>query len=703
MKTACFYVMSVGEYPNGGGIEAEKVGTTYHPETRKIPFTTTRTTVPTFRRIFVVDAAQFKRPADLYRLDSVAFPKYLKRHGLSHLHVQTEQGAGQEFYWKLATIDIVDVIRTFLQQCGIRIVNELTVDPYPTRTTLSREERMSLVDEEDAIETVQKESLFRQFCNVFLPTSTPRRIQTELWDLFEQICETPEPLSYKGIVQWPTGTGKTIAMLMLFVIANERARRNGTTYRGLLVTVKNDVFRTISKHFAKLSAFGIDIYDGSEGRLSSVVLPMNRSILLFATRCALTYDGALERLPPMTHIHFDEVHGIAAEKFYERLVSQIDTWNTEIVTGTSATPETCSGSQRERLRALFGGTILHRCDVDEAVREKWIARPRFHVSVIEKNDGVLDAFSQALVDTIGKKKVGGKYIAYVETSKDDAMYVYKRLQTLVDPLRVYSALDGVRTDKEFCDAPVDSDPRILVACQRYQEGSDIHGLEMTCALVGDTISAHRMIQKAGRALRLDSPDKEGWFLIVRPSDPGTTEEDVLDSIVLDIVEFLGDRNVRTPNVMESIIRAYLGDLRINGMTTDIDTTIRRVQAAYVRKEYEGRTSKERYDLIRDLNKSMGLLSKSAYEASSDRHAKYINHPERYFDCWTNWYDFLGVDTSDFPQTKLDWVRVCKAMGIVSWEDYKQKCTASLPANPGEMYEDYTNWDQEFGTDEDIVW
>lgn len=694
--------MSVGEYPRGDGNEAEKVGTTFHPETRKIPFTTTHTTVPTFRHVFMLDILQFPDSSDLYKLDSIAFPKFLRQHGLSHLHVQTQQGAGQEFYWKLPDVDIVDVIRDFLQKSKIRILDEITKDTYPIRA-ITREEKAYIRQEDDLKEELQEESLFQQFCKVFLPRNTPRRIQTELWETFEELCTSSDTIRYRGIVQWPTGTGKTIAMLMLIVVAHARAHRNGTVYRGLLITVKNDVFRTISKHFNKLSSFGIDVYDGSEGRLSSLSFPANRSVLVFATRCALTYDGAMERLHPIGHVHFDEVHGIAAEKFYERLVNQLDIWKTEFVTGTSATPETCSGLQRERMRALFNGTILHRCDVDEAVREGWIARPRFHISIIDKHNGVLDAYSQAVVDTIAKKKTGGKYIVYVETSKEDAMYVYQKLQRMMDTLRVYSALDGVRTDSAFCEAPVDATPRVLVACQRYQEGSDVEGLEMTCALVGDKIAAHRMIQKAGRALRLDSPDKEGWFLIVRPSEPGTTEQEVLDSIVLDILEFLGDRMNTNPNTRESIIRTYLGDLQINGNPTDINTTIARVQAAYVRREYDTRTPRERYELIRDLNKSMGLISKNAYEASSHTHPNYIDHPERYFDCWTNWYDFLGVDTTTFPQTKLDWVRVCRAMGIVSWEDYKQKYTTSLPANPGEMYSDYTNWDKEFEMEDEIVW
>ena len=35
--------------------------------------------------------------------------------------------------------------------------------------------------------------------------------------------------------------------------------------------------------------------------------------------------------------------------------------------------------------------------------------------------------------------------------------------------------------------------------------------------------------------------------------------------------------------------------------------------------------------------------------------------------------------------------------------YKQKNMPILPMNPGEMYEDYTNWHKEFNIEEEIVW
>lgn len=44
-------------------------------------------------------------------------------------------------------------------------------------------------------------SLKDHFFDTFLPLGTPRRIQLELWDIWQNICN--ENNSYKGIVQWP--------------------------------------------------------------------------------------------------------------------------------------------------------------------------------------------------------------------------------------------------------------------------------------------------------------------------------------------------------------------------------------------------------------------------------------------------------------------------------------------------------------------
>ena len=54
--------------------------------------------------------------------------------------------------------------------------------------------------------------------------------------------------------------------------------------------------------------------------------------------------------------------------------------------------------------------------------------------------------------------------------------------------------------------------------------------------------------------------------------------------------------------------------------------------------------------------------------------------------WTNWYEFLGIDTSIFPQTKEEWIQICVKNKLNSI-NYKNKCyELNLPVMPEEIYE-----------------
>jgi len=553
-------------------------------------------------------------------------------------------------------------------------------------------------------------SLYRQFCSVFL--ENPRRVQNELWDQFAIICSSAEDICYKGIVQWPTGVGKTIAILMLIVISAERCKRLEKVYRGLFVSPKNDILNTITTNFDKLAKFGITLYDGSNGKFSKLdALPRNQHLLVMATQMALTVERDLTRLPPMTHVHYDEVHRITGELYFTLLKRFLTSWNTEILTGTSATPFTCSPSQREKITELFGNplTLLHRCGVDEAVKEGWIAKPRFIVSILPPIDDT-DAHLRGFVNAVGKyiqlKNTGGKFICYIETRTADVVKAADIAMEILPWAKVYSAIDGERSDKEFINAPIDKTPRILFACQRYREGADIRGLEMTAKLLGNTSAAYILLQICGRAGRIDNnKEKEGWCLLVRPSEKGTTEQDVLDSIILDIIEFIGKSDKPlTKKEIEDTVRDYIGDISMSGSACSLEETIARVQAAYVRRDYVKRTPKEKYSLIQQQNKEMGIKSHIEYEERQKEHPNYIINPREYFkDWWISWYHFLGIDTISFPNTKADWIRVCKERDILTWEQYKTIAALDLPSNPSEFYEDFTNWDKEMGIEDEIIW
>ena len=58
--------------------------------------------------------------------------------------------------------------------------------------------------------------------------------------------------------------------------------------------------------------------------------------------------------------------------------------------------------------------------------------------------------------------------------------------------------------------------------------------------------------------------------------------------------------------------------------------------------------------------------------------------------WTNWYDFLNIDTSDFPKSKDEWLKLCYSYNIKTLDQYNQKRTKKLPEWPSELYKDFGN-------------
>lgn len=699
-----YYIYCVSsELTDRNGLK--KLGLTIHPQHR-------------LRQYAIGDAPGCgleKKYDSLWRIDVESRAELREMEHILHTHFADRRQGTTE--WFKVTYGEVTAFMTSPQKFNVQQVSfdEIKMINTKFREPLTASEK-GLYEEEEALQKEKseipvKDVLYEKFLRVFLAGKQPRRVQIELWNLFTALCATPDRLLYRGIVQWPTGVGKTIATLMLIVIAAERCKRRGEFYRGLFVSPKNDILDTISKDFNKLSEFSITVYDGSHGKLSALTIPTNSHILISACQASLINDKGMRRLPHMTHVHYDEVHRITGELYFQLLKEMLIKWSTEILTGTSATPFTSNPSQRKKITELFDDplTLLHRCGVDEAVMEGWIAKPRFIVCVIppiDDTDAHLRGFVEAVAKYILLKNTDGKFICYIETSMDDVSKAASIAKQILPWAKVYSAVDGERTDGAFIRAAIDSTPKILFACQRYREGADIRGIEMTAKLLGNTSAAYILLQICGRAGRIDeNKDKEGWCLLVRPSEKGTSEQEVLDTILLDVLEFMGKSDKPlTKNEIERMLRAYLGDISLNGSSCSINETIERVQAAYVRKEYAKRTPKEKYSLVRQENKDLNLKSRDEYRERQSEHPTYIEDPQSYFkDWWVSWYHFLGVDTSAFPQTKPEWVRVCKDRGITTWDEYKTLGNDDMPKNPIEMYEDFTNWDTEIGVEEEIVW
>jgi superfamily II DNA or RNA helicase len=110
---------------------------------------------------------------------------------------------------------------------------------------------------------------------------------------------------------------------------------------------------------------------------------------------------------------------------------------------------------------------------------------------------------------------------------------------------------------------------------------------------------------------------------------------------------------------------------------------------------------DEYNYVQSLNKASHISTQAEYVASSNTHKHYIENPVEYFSShaiWKGWYDFLGVDTTQFLPTKEEWVRFCKEKNISCLQEYilQAKKYIELPERPDEVYYNFSSIDVELG-------
>ncbi len=107
--------------------------------------------------------------------------------------------------------------------------------------------------------------------------------------------------------------------------------------------------------------------------------------------------------------------------------------------------------------------------------------------------------------------------------------------------------------------------------------------------------------------------------------------------------------------------------------------------------------KNEYIKIKNHNKNFNFISIDNYNSSKNINEKYIENPQEYFGhIWTNWYDFLQVNTTNYIQDKDDWIKFCKEKNVLSPDDYYilYNIYNELPHDPDEFYRFFTNmWNE----------
>ena len=176
-------------------------------------------------------------------------------------------------------------------------------------------------------------------------------------------------------------------------------------------------------------------------------------------------------------------------------------------------------------------------------------------------------------------------------------------------------------------------------------------------------------------------------------------------------------NVENPNVEETNDDKSIKESSNTSSTSNTSTTLIKLeenQDELLKLKLRLKYSKsllssqseeqDEYDYIKLLNKNMNFTSSDdnkTYKTRKCEHKEYIEEPKEYFTkngVWTNWYDFLGIETNIFIETKKEWIEFCKSLNIISIEDYFEKCKKynKLPMMPEELYIDYSNIRNELG-------
>jgi len=441
--------------------------------------------------------------------------------------------------------DLVDAfIRTFPSFVKECVLDEIPKIQY-SKNALKRER--ALEKYRDEIETIpvipvipvnvnaanDPSGEYEYFAHMLNIGQVPRRIQVELFRAFSDKVMKLD--TYKGIVQWPTAVGKTIGMLSLLFITfrhyiNINASKkdgNNRFWRGLLIAPQNDILNTIIDSIKKLEKWNITIVMGHDAQFLDTVqaCPLDKHCLIITTHASLTERKKWEMLPEIHHFHYDEVHGSTGLQFYGLLTEWIPKF--AYFTGTSATPKTCNSDQHARLHHLFGNplSVLHQCEMDEAVKEGWIALPKLITNIVDTKTRIPEFIASVFQSVDQKRKQGkwkyGKVIVYLETisdvvnavrcakqyfdlhwhdSQSYTMYMAVKDDTSAhnsepNTSNIHIQIDGVLSDTEFIKDEADGSLRILFACQRYRQGSDIKGIEMTMILFNSTIATNVIVQE----------------------------------------------------------------------------------------------------------------------------------------------------------------------------------------------------------------
>ncbi len=472
----------------------------------------------------------------------------------------------------------------------------------------------------------------------------------------------------------------------------------------------------------------------------------NKPTLVVINRAYLTLKkDYYDKFNNINLILHDECHNTTSKNCNELLLKCLD-FKIPIV-GFSATPLRTGKNDKEKLLDIYGDdnnnlNLATNFNMIYAVSQKLILPPEFywyhisidHLNILKKENhdsfyyeyDTVATLLNKLVENLPSKKIVawcGK-ISLAEKWQN-AFIENKKFKYNLHNFKFY--LDtSINSDDDYKAFKKSDGECILFCANKHREGSDIRRLD-TCIFLDGVVNRGCIpfIQSIGRVLRIDdeNPEKKTGVIIdgiYKTIEDNNYEKDFVDKIIgyymalenisenldesntayekyiklKDIIKFDKEREIITLNFSGNIININMNKLEWESIVNKFDSVLQNK----IKMSDEDRI-KHDYKELKEKIKNMFTHKKDYIEYANINNL--ITNPDIIYKeyGWINWYDFLGIDTSIYPDNKNVLLILCDKYNINSKESYEKKANKyNLPLMPEELYKDFTSYYNEFNDD-----
>ena len=245
-----------------------------------------------------------------------------------------------------------------------------------------------------------------------------------------------------------------------------------------------------------------------------------------------------------------------------------------------------------------------------------------------------------------------------------------------------------------------NEPCILITCKKIDIGYDHAPID--CVIIADNkASIIDIAQAIGRGLRTCEGYENKFCHVLIP----VRVKDINDNNFKSIKSYLEYIKNDVGINIESYIREQIIKQKNNKkqkyihINNDFDNTVDYNKMKFISDSWikiydnlsiltEGKNKKRlQYDILFDAIKQIKFTHKNEYKQWAVVNHAEVN-PEVYFknNGWSNYYTFLRIDTSMYPETFDELKAKCITHSIKTFEDYENKMKElNLPSMPEELY------------------